>query len=216
MCNKKERKETGGGICFQFPPSGRCILLFMAGRGGFVFFRGGTGRVVVFFRGGTGRFFFFSEAGRGGFFFFFSTGREGAVFFVFFRGPGRDGCFWRWQFFWWDGAKSLHRSAKGGLNRPASRPCKALDYLIGEDGWGPQWRPESAEIFIFRNILWPSGRFLLGFFFKNYLGLRGQKVSLKLSSGAQSENLEPSLTIQEFFSKKYSWFYMQRMCTLFG
>ena len=59
-------------------------------------------------------------------FFFFSTGRDGAVFFFFFRGPGRDGCFWRWQFFWRDGAKSLHRPAKGGLNRPASRPCKAL------------------------------------------------------------------------------------------
>ena len=97
-----------------------------------------------------------------------------------------------------------------------SRLCELrIDYLI-EDGWGPQWRPESAEIFIFRNTLWPSDRFLRGFFKKNYLGWRGQKVSLKISSGAQSENLEPSLTIQEFFSKKYSWFYMQRMCTLFG
>ena len=43
-------------------------------------------------------------------------------------------------------------------------------------------------------------------FFKNYLGCRGPKISLKIPSGAQSENLEPSLTIQEFFSKKYSWF----------
>ena len=59
--------------------------------------------------------------------FFFSTGRDGAVFFFFFRGSGRDGCFWRWQFFGRDGAKSLHRPAKGGLNRPASRPCKALE-----------------------------------------------------------------------------------------
>ena len=42
--------------------------------------------------------------------------------------------------------------------------------------------------------------------FKNYLGWRGPKLSLKISSGAQSENFEPSLTIQEFFSKKYSWF----------
>ena len=70
----------------------------MAGRGGFVFFRGGTGRgyfseagrggccffprrdgaVVVFFRGGTGWLFFF-----------FSTGRDGAVFFFIFE--GRDG-----------------------------------------------------------------------------------------------------------------------------
>ena len=50
-------------------------------------------------------------------------------------------------------------------------------------------------------------------FFKNYLGWRGQKISLKISSGAQ---LEPSLTIQELKKIKYSWFYMQRMCTLFG
>ena len=40
--------------------------------------------------------------------------------------------------------------------------------------------------------------------------------SLKISSGVQSEDLERSRTIQEFFSKKDSWFYMQRMCTLFG
>ena len=38
----------------------------------------------------------------------------------------------------------------------------------------------------------------------------------KISSGAQSEDLGPSLTIQEFFSKKYFWFYMQRMCTILG
>ena len=25
---RKREKDTGGGICFQFPPSGRCILLF--------------------------------------------------------------------------------------------------------------------------------------------------------------------------------------------
>ena len=84
---------------------------------------------------------FFSEAGRGGcfffprrdgvgwLFFFFSTGRDRAVFF-FFRGPGRHGGFWRWQFFWRNGAKSLHRPAKGGLNRPASRPCKALFFFL--------------------------------------------------------------------------------------
>ena len=114
----------------------------MAGRGGFVFFSRRDGAVFFFFRGGTGRLFFFprrdgavvffSEAGRGGFF-FFSTGRDGAVFF-FFRGPGRDGCFWRWHFFWRDGAKSLHRPAKGGLNRPASRPCKALIFWNGMCG----------------------------------------------------------------------------------
>ena len=39
-------------------------------------------------------------------------------------------------------------------------------------------------------------------FFQNYLGWRDKKISLKISTGAQSENLEPPLTIQEFFSKK--------------
>ena len=43
-------------------------------------------------------------------------------------------------------------------------------------------------------------------FFQELFGLEGSKISLKISPGAQSENLEPSLTIQEFFSKKYSWF----------
>ena len=94
------------------------------------------GAVCFFFEAGRGGVFF-SEAGRGGClffsrrdgvaFFFFSTGRDGAVF-VFFRGPGRNGCFWRGQFFRRDGAKSLHRPAKGGLNRPSSRPCKALNF----------------------------------------------------------------------------------------
>ena len=46
--------------------------------------------------------------------------------------------------------------------------------------------------------------FFTRIFFKNYLGWRGQKIALKISSGAQSENLEPSLTIQEFFSKEYA------------
>ena len=53
-------------------------------------------------------------------------------------------------------------------------------------------------------------------FFKSYLGWRGQNISLKISTGAQSEDLEPFLTIQEFFSKKKSSFYIKRMCTLFG
>ena len=133
---RKREKETGGGICFQFPPSGRCILLSMAGRVVLFFFRGGTerlfffprrdGAVVVFFRGGTGRLYFFPRRDGVAFFFFFDETGRGGVFF-FFRGPGRDGCFWRWHFFWRDGAKSLHRPAKGGLNRPASRPCKALE-----------------------------------------------------------------------------------------
>ena len=36
-------------------------------------------------------------------------------------------------------------------------------------------------------------------FFQELFGLGGSNISLKISSGAQSENLEPSLTIQEFF-----------------
>ena len=83
--------------------------------------------VCFFFRGGTGRLFFFSEAGRGGFFFSDGTGR-GGVFFFSRAGTGR--LFLAVAFFWRDGAKSLHRPAKGGLNRPASRPCKALDFFI--------------------------------------------------------------------------------------
>ena len=121
----------------------------MAGRGGFFFFsrrdgavcfffRGGTGRFFFFFRGGTGRLFFFSEAGRGGFFFFFRRDGTGRCFFFFFE--GRDGTvvFWRWQFFWRDGAKSLHRPAKGGLNRPASRPCKALENMFSLFPFAPE------------------------------------------------------------------------------
>ena len=57
------------------------------------------------------------------FFFFDGTGR-GGVFFFSRAGTGR--LFLAVAFFWRDGAKSLHRPAKGGLNRPASRPCKAL------------------------------------------------------------------------------------------
>ena len=100
---------------------------------------------------------FFSEAGRGGIF-FFSTGRDGAVFLFFFRGPGRDGCFWRWQFFWRDGAKLLHRPAEGGLNRPASRPCKAL--VISFCRW-PQNRPLPILLFCFLFFAPFLGRALL-------------------------------------------------------
>ena len=67
-----------------------CILLFMAGRGGFVFFSRRDGAVVFLFRGGTGRLLFFSEAGRGGFFFFFRRDGTGRCFFFFSRaGTGR-------------------------------------------------------------------------------------------------------------------------------
>ena len=76
----------------------------------------------------------------------------------------------------------------------------------------------------FPNIYFPKyfmavRPFLTRIFFRNYLGWRGKKMSLKnFVSAAQSEDLEPSLTIQEkrVFSKIYSWIYMQRMCTLLG
>ena len=59
---------------------------------------------------------------------------------------------------------------------------------------------------LFSEILYGGQVVFYEEFFKNYLGWRGPKLSLKLSSGAQSENLEPSRRIQEFFSKKYSSF----------
>ena len=43
-------------------------------------------------------------------------------------------------------------------------------------------------------------------FFQELFGLEGSKNLLENFVRAQSENLEPSLTIQEFFSKKYSLF----------
>ena len=135
---EREKKRQAVVFVSSFLPRGGVFCCSWRDGAGFFFSRR-DGAVVVFFRGGTGRVFFFSEAGRGGcfifrggtgwLFFFFSTGRDGAVFFFFFRGPGRDGCFWRWHFFWRDGAKSLHRPAKGGLNRPTSRPCKALVFI---------------------------------------------------------------------------------------
>ena len=48
--------------------------------------------------------------------------------------------------------------------------------------------------------------------FPRNFGVGGvKKIPWKISSGAQSEDLGPSLTIQEFISRKYSWFYMQRI-----
>ena len=128
MCNKKERKRDRRWYLFPVSTLGAVYFAVHGGTGrGFFFFEAGRGG-CCFFPRRDGAGVFFSEVGRGGFF-FFSTGRDGAVFF-FFRGPGRDGCFWRWHFFWRDGAKSLRRPAKGGLNRPASRPCKALVFLV--------------------------------------------------------------------------------------
>ena len=62
------------------------------------------------------------------------------------------------------------------------------------------------ELFIFLKQLWPSGRFLREFFFKNYLGWKGKRKTLKKSSGAQSEDLGPSVTIQKFFQKNIPGF----------
>ena len=61
--------------------------------------------------------------------------------------------------------------------------------------------------------LGPSLRpFLTRIFCQEIFGAGGVKqFHWKNSSGAQSEHLGPSLTIQEFFSRKYSWFYMQRI-----
>ena len=120
MCNKKERKRD------------RRWYLFPVSTLGAVYFavHGGTGRFVCFFEAGRGGWFFFPRRDGVAFFFFRrdGTGRDGTgrggVFFISRAGTGR--LFWRWQLFWRDGAKSLHRPAKGGLNRPASRPCKAL------------------------------------------------------------------------------------------
>ena len=136
---EREKKRQAVVFVSSFHPRGGVFCCSWRDGAVCLFFRGGTGRLFFFSEAGRGGCCFFSEAGRGGCsffprrdgvaFFFFSTGRDGAVFFFFFRGPGRDGCFWRWQFFWRDGAKSLHRPAKGGLNRPASRPCKALKIL---------------------------------------------------------------------------------------
>ena len=121
---EREKKRQAVVFVSSFHPRGGVFCCSWRDGAGFFFSRrdgaGGGG-----FRGGTGRLFFFPRRD-GVVFFFFSTGRDGAVFLFLFRGPGRDGCFWRWQFFWRDGAKSLHRPVKGGLNRPASRPCKAL------------------------------------------------------------------------------------------
>ena len=124
MCNKKERKRdrrwylfpvsTLGAVYFAaHGGTGRFCFFFEAGRGGVFFSEAGRGG-WVFFPRREGAVVFFSEAERGGFFFFFFAGRDGTVVFGV-------------AFFWRDGAKSLHRPAKGGLNSPASCPCnKAL------------------------------------------------------------------------------------------
>ena len=129
MCNKKERKRDRRWYLFPVSTLGAVYFAVHGGTGRGFFFPRRDGAVVVFFRGGTGRLLFFPRRD-GVAFFYFVDGTGRGVFFFFFRGPRRDGCFWRWHFFWRDGAKSLHRPAKGGLNRPASRPCKVLDIFL--------------------------------------------------------------------------------------
>ena len=151
--------EAGRGGCFLFRGGTGWLLFFSeAGRGSLFFFFDGTGRGGVFLGGkGHNRVHpghFPSREGenerrpiscahsswikRSTLLCRKMTWVHPVVSFplFFFRGPGRDGCFWRWQFFWRDGAKSLHRPAKGGLkfNRPISRPCKALVFLVSLHG----------------------------------------------------------------------------------
>ena len=99
MQQEREKKRQAVVFVSSFHPRGGvfCILLFMAGRGGFVFFSRRDGAFFFFFRGGTGRFFFFSEAGRGGFFFF--PRRDGVAFFFLCRRDGTGRCF----FFFFEG-----------------------------------------------------------------------------------------------------------------
>ena len=59
--------------------------------------------------------------------------------------------------------------------------------------------------------------FFTGIFFQELFGLEGSKKFFE--KFRQVHNLKISnrlLRSKSFFSKKYSWFYMQRMCTLFG
>ena len=58
----------------------------------------------------------------------------------------------------------------------------------------------------FPNYFMAVRPFFTRIFFQELLGLRGQKNSLKISSGAQSEDLEPSRTIQVFFQKNIPGF----------
>ena len=192
---EREKKRQAVVFVSSFHPRGGVFCCSWRDGAGFFFFRGGTGRgseagrggcfffprrdgaVVVFFRGGTGWLFFF-----------FSTGRDGAVFCFFFRGPGRDGCFWRWQFFGRDGAKSLHRPAKGGLNRPASRPCKALVFSLGKI-------PVSLYIFNFYSILHYAGRVarMHDDRLPNIV-MRGEMVGGKRKRGQPAKRLEHRVT----------------------
>ena len=60
---------------------------------------------------------------------------------------------------------------------------------------------------LFSEIIMAVRPFFTRIFFQELFGLKGSKNSLKISSGAQSENLEPFFTIQEFFSKNIPGLY---------
>ena len=60
------------------------------------------------------------------------------------------------------------------------QPIMRIEDRLFDRGWvRSAMATRKCGIFFFRNTLWPPGRFLRGFFFKNYLGWRGQNFSLK-------------------------------------
>ena len=83
---------------------------------------------------------------------------------------------------------------------------------ISPPDWGILRRSRCVHMF-------PSNKrfdilpFLTRIFFLKLFGLEGPNKFLEKNrqAGAQSGDPGPSLTIQDFFSKSYSWFYMQRI-----
>ena len=148
MCNKKERKRDRRWYLFPVSTLGAVYFAVHGGTGRFCFFfEAGRGDCFFFPRRDGAFFFFFSEAGRGGCFFFprrdgvafffFSTGRDGAVFFFFSRaGTGR--LFLAVAIFLAGRGKIVTPSRQRRLNRPASRPCKALIFFLPQPVTGRQ------------------------------------------------------------------------------
>ena len=136
MCNKKERKRDRRWYLFPVSTLGAVYFAVHGGTGagfyfsrrdgaGFFFFSRRDGAVIFFFRGGTGQLFFFPRRDGVAFFFFFRRDGTGRCFF-FFRGPGRDGCLWRWQFFWRDGQNRYTVPPKAVQTVPPAVHVKAL------------------------------------------------------------------------------------------
>ena len=65
---------------------------------------------------------------------------------------------------------------------------------------------QKVRKYLFSEIFYGRQAVFYEEFFQELLGLEGSKISLKISSGAQSEDLEPSRTIQEFFQKNIPGF----------